>query len=195
MLEEAYRYYCEELPLTTATYVHHLFFEHVVETRRKTGPLYKTSCAIFEGNYRHLKKGFYPGTQNIGVQGIRNTLLHQLHTHMCPSERKLRLSAKTTRTIDDSLVYCSNDRYYKILEESEESGMYKAARIKTRKFRHPLIRTPFDLPWSLVGVKKYYGLRDDVQEISREDVQGKLILMPGNVLAEYPKSWLLESYL
>ena len=74
-------------------------------------------------------------------------------------------------------------------------SQFKAVRIKTRKFRHPHITTPFDLPWHLVGISKYYGLRDTTEEIRKADVKGKLVLMPGNILAEYPKGWLLQSYI
>ncbi len=194
VLEETYRYFCEELPLTSCTYVHHLFMEHALESRRRTGPMYQSSCAVFEGNYRHLKRAFYPGSINIGSQGIKNTLLQHLHEHQCPEKRSLRLTNHTTRRTDDSLVFTGNNRYYRILENLG-GGRYKAARVNPRQFTHAHIRLPFQLPWNLVGVRKYYGMRANKEEISRKDIKGKLVLMPGNLLVEYPSTWLLRSYM
>lgn len=51
-------------------------FSHLLESRRHSGPLWKTSAEVFEAFYAVLRRCYQPGTRNTASQIMNNIFLH-----------------------------------------------------------------------------------------------------------------------
>ncbi len=47
-------------------------FSHLLESRRRSGPVHKTSTEAFESMYGVLRRCYRPGTRNTGKQAFEN---------------------------------------------------------------------------------------------------------------------------
>ncbi len=52
-------------------------FAHLLESRRRTGPLYQTSTEPFESMYAVLRRCYKAGTRNTGKQAFENFYIRE----------------------------------------------------------------------------------------------------------------------
>ena len=141
--------------------------------------------------YGVLTNSFKKNTPNVAKQGLHTLLLREKHQHNCLGSKPLRLGINdpekpTTR--DDSKV-ATAEGYFHLFKDNKD-GTFEGKAMKTSVFSTSDIGLEW-ADWSLVGVHTYNG-DDNTRRatIKEKDVRAKLVLLPGNVLAEYPREWL-----
>jgi hypothetical protein len=99
---------------------------------------------------------------------------------------------KNTKKSCNNLVY-TKEAYY-LLREEEEKGNdnYVASKILTSPFTTDHIEMAY-LDWSLVGVAYYTSVEQETCIISTKEILGKLIRVPGKIIVEHPRQWLLNN--
>ena len=110
----------------------------------------------------------------------------------CICRRPLHLETEAKHKTDDSLIYTyGGGKYelYKIREIVKGRNTVSAVQIKTEDFE-PLYRMP---SFSLVGIFKVTGYGTDLEEIPKQDIKGKLVLVTEEYACTVPKILLDES--
>ncbi len=172
-------------------YNFHIFC-HAAESRRHTGPLYKTSCEPFEALYGKCKMLYEKGTINVPKQIIKNFLLGANARHRCAST-PFRLTFKTNETMrsNDTLCWLGGDRFYRVTALAGD-GTATAYKLQTRPFSTEDVNLP--LPWRMVGVA-YEGRENQTQReetIELREALGKGVRLPGNIVAAYSSKWIVK---
>ncbi len=86
-------------------YNHHVI-HHALESRMKTGPLYKSSAEPFENLYGRSRMYFTKGTINVPMQIVKNSLLSEHAQHYCANcPRRLKFCPKESLRHNDTIVW------------------------------------------------------------------------------------------
>jgi len=167
------------------TYNFHVLV-HAVESRARTGAVWKTSTARFESSYSNLLSSFVPGTPNIAKQAMENYYLKDHAKHFCLNKHQTPLKDSVSEKTNDSLVKAKG-KFYKIDKISDDWGMI-CRRIKVEPYSTDSVQR--FLPWDKVGVWKNKGTHPKKTLIQKEDVQASLVSV-GNLLIEAKHEWLV----
>ena len=186
--KQFYKLYEQLFHARNCSYNTHTLASHLPKMRVH-GPLTKTSAFGFESFYGEIRNSFTPGTRSPLKQIFEKILIKRsLSTHCC--KPPIYFSPKDTNTECNSYIYTFNENMYnffKITSISEDQSM---TCFKVGKYETSFPETP-TLDWSKVGVFKAGGISDEVVQIQRQNVSGKVIRVnnlfitcPNNVLEE-----------
>ena len=159
------------------------YYTHVISTHmpliRTHGPLTLTSAFGFESFYGEMRNSFTPGTISPLKQIMTNILLKRnISSHCC--KPSIYYSPKDTARESNSYIYTYQDNkydFFKIMSVDDDSlncckvGKYKAA----------FPETP-TLNWANVGVFKAGGVSDEMVEIEKKNVAGKVLRVQNHFL-------------
>lgn len=172
------------------TYSVHMIGGHILDMRSKD-PLTHNSAFNFESFYGEMRKCFSPGTTSTLKQIMKKIYLKRsLSFHCC--EKTIFYSNKNTGLEDNSLVYIFVDKkhtMYKIIDIDENDKDLLYCNVQG------IIPIDFeeakDLDWSTVGVYREGATGNDVIELNRNNVHGKVIKI-SSLLITIPKNILHE---
>lgn len=172
------------------TYSIHVFLSHIMEIRSQ-GPFPSTSAFPFENLYGEIRKSFTPGTMSTLKQIFEKIYLRRsLSYHTC--EKTIFFSPKETSMENNSLIYVyENEKYnmYKIISIDKENPNILVCNVQGR------IELEFadaaDVNWSSVGVFREGATGQEIIEIDRGNVHGK-VLKVSSLLMTCPNSVLRE---
>ena len=185
--EKFYSIYEALFGALNCTYNTHVVIAHLLEIRHN-GPLTETSAFPFESFYGELRNSFVPGTTSTIKQIMGNVLMKRaIAHHSCLKD--IFISVHETPLECNNLVYCfKNKTYsmYKIINILEQTLI--CHKFDTVECTFP--ETP-QLNWGLIGVFKKGRLSGQQEQINKNDVKGKIIVVndylitcPLNVLRE-----------
>ena len=161
---------------------------HAVECRQRRD-LTECSCTPFENSFAQLNKKFATGTHSTTKQMMEKTYLgfelDKLFVKKCGIT--LKLSIKSSRSTDDSLVCLSPNEFAKVVVKENEYVKVKMIKIS------PYVPKDFPgLPWNLVGVFTFEGLTDTEKVVSERELYGKAVLVEKKVIMTAPRNILRE---
>ena len=155
--------------------------------RKNNNSLTYTSCFGFENFYSSMRRAFVPGTSSPLNQILSKTFLQKIvSSHHCSTP--IHYSHKDTHLQCNSLVYqFINDEYHMYHINSKEDNILFCSPLGKQVHQFPMC----SLNWSQVGVFKTGAISNDVVEINKSHVDGK-ILRVGNLLITCPNNVLRE---
>ena len=185
--QEFYELYEKLFHARNCSYYTHVISCHMLEIRRN-GPLTMTSAFAFESFYGELRNSFQPGTVSPLKQILSQVMLKRsISSHCC--ESSIFYSPKDTPLESNSLIYTFNENQYEFykIKSIQDNSMdcYKVGKSQTSFPETPTLN------WSNIGVFKAEGIFEEIVEISKQDICGKVIKVqdlyvtcPINVLLE-----------
>ncbi len=188
----------EEFGYSETTYNIHITCRHLVENRRRVGPISRVGTWGPESLFKYVRSGFALGTRSVAKQVMENLNTQQLLNHRCLSKpRKLNYTSHTTRKTDDSLAATRQGKFFKIVKDMP-NDTYLGYDIETIPFTtdHLGLGT---LNWEDVGIARITDLKlPDLDEarkknielkvLSREDFIGKGVLI-GRTISLAVEEW------
>lgn len=165
----------------------HSVGSHLIDMRYH-GPLTFTSAFPFESFYGEIRDSFVPGTVSTLKQIMSNVLIKRvIASHKCQNE--IYISEKETPMECNNLIYCFKQNEYEIYKVDSVHGNILSC-YKFNKTTCKFNETP-TLKWEAIGVFKKGQLSEDLCQVDRSDVKGKVLLVqdhlitcPLNVLQE-----------
>lgn len=164
--------------IRNCTYSLHVICSHLLKMRQK-GPLTFTSAFIFENFYGELRNSFVPGTPSPVKQMMETVILKRSLSHHC-CQNTIFFSHKNTALECNNLIYTF---------ENNSHLCYKIADVHDHVlYCYRLGKFPLHFPelvgfnWALVGIYKQGALGNDLVEIRKRHVAGKLLLINGIIL-------------
>ena len=84
--------YCDTFGTENSTYNTHMAFTHLVEQRKRNGPLQNTSTLKYESLYGVLGNLYKSGTTAAGKQALSNFMLRDTigKRHVCGHQRRVK---------------------------------------------------------------------------------------------------------
>ncbi len=149
LLSEWYRLVDEEFDHRHSVYNVHIVGAHLLEARRRLGPLYQVSSWPLEGIFKYVN-GSYGGSTNAPKQIVTNMLLRERKHRCLKTPRKLRWHPSSSSKIDDSLAYTEDKKFVRLLD-SNEDGSWRCAILNVSPVCHDHANLDF-LDWEAVGV-------------------------------------------
>lgn len=166
-------------------------FTHILDCRRRTGALWKTSTSVFESSYSILTKCYYKGASNVPKQILENFYSRDRARHVCAETNRRSPHVKPGNNMrsDDSLVKAFGD-YYRVEAASVRQGEFQCRKLFTK----PLDTSDsleLDYNWSMVGIRTNTGRESShVKIIKYTDMQCNLVSV-ADLLIEAPREWLV----
>ena len=140
---------------------------------RGTQPLTSKSAFPFESFYSELRTAFVPGTKSPLKQMFESVLLKRILTpHSCLE--KIYYSHKDTALECNSLVYCLEKNTYSMYKIISENNPITYTCFKQGRYPVKFNQTPA-LQWESVGVFELGGLGNNIIELPRERITGKVL--------------------
>ena len=170
-------------------------FQHLEQSRRRSGPLWKTSAEPFESMYAVMRRSFRSGTRNVVKQVLGNMFLRATHAHSCgPGPMKLQpLKDKKKGKVADSLVWTAGE--VPGAEEFYDIQLVDGDSVHAHTVHVSPLATNSDgltLPWHLTGAYVYLETdTSEVQVIQRQDICGKAMRC-GSVITTWDSRWLMS---
>ncbi len=162
--------------------IHH--FSHVLETRRKHGPMYWYNTAPFESMYGQFQ--YESNTNNVPKQILQNYLTFTQHEHKCYVEKNFRFKAQASEKTDDSIVYI-RDAFYRVEDINDPHLVIR--KIKTRALDTSAV---VKLPWRLLGVRHYVEETSlEHVTVHKDDVKAKGIKC-GDLISSFKPEWFVR---
>ena len=182
-----YSLYQQLFGVKNCTYSIHVGGSHLIDMRYH-GPLTCTSAFPFESFYGEIRNSFVPGTVSTLKQIMSNVLMKRiLVSHQC--ENEIYISEKETPLECNNLIYCFKHSEYEIYKVDSIDGNILSC-YKVEKLVCKFDETP-TLLWESIGVFKKGPLAEELCQVNRNDVKGKVLLVqnylltcPNNVLRE-----------
>jgi hypothetical protein len=116
-----------------------------------------------------------------------------MYSHKCMGSKRLRLRVKahSTQKRDDSKVITRTGQILQLVTDNGDKS-YEGIPVKTKRFTSEDQDDLDHLDWSQVGVWIFDGLDSETDSITvrEEDVASKWLLLPGAIVAEYPREWM-----
>ena len=188
-------------------------FMHLEESRRRTGPLHKTSAEPFEALYAVLRRCYKPGTRNTNKQMFENfymrdkyvfnnctSISHVTFTffviviyryaHRCNLSRPLvvRPPGKSSK-VSDSIVFLHTGECFTITEKREDNKYYGH---KMRLAHLKQTTSDVRLPWHKVGVHQVLGVDgNNARIIDYSEIRGKG-MQCADILTEWRPEWIMS---
>ena len=114
----------------------------------------------------------------------------------CICKRPLHLETEVKHKTDDTIIYTYEGHGYKLykIETINRNPVGKivsvsALPMKVEEFQ-PLYRMP---SFSVVGIYKIKGYGTDSEDIPKENIKGKVIIIPGEYVCTVPKILIDEA--
>ncbi len=173
------------------TFNDHNYFRHLLETRRRCGPLSQYASWKYESMFSYLKKCFRAGTRHEGKQMLQRFYARDRLGHNCHGVKRLQLSKKASGKSNDNII-CTREGFFKIVRKPTDNGTLLCKPIATTR-----MNTAEDgleeLDWDLVGARVLSARQDlqRVRRIRREDITGKGVVV-GETILECKSEWLVE---
>ncbi len=156
---------------------------HLLESRRKHGPLWEYSTARQESMYAKLK--YESKCNNVPKQILHNFYAAEWHRHYCRNTPSLRFSDKATAKTDDSLVFY-DDKFYQIT--SIDDPTLSLLEVKTKTFNSSKV---LRLPWKLVGVyKEDTSSHGQEIKVHKNEIRVKAVRCGGLIMTADPR-WFI----
>ena len=182
-----YALYEQLFHVTNCSYNTHVVGSHL-RIMRVHGPLTLTSAFGFESFYGEMRNSFVPGTISPLKQILEKVLIkRKLAPHSC--KPPIFYSPKESALESNSYVYTFKEKeynFYKIM--SIEEGNMECAKVGKYEVSFP--ETP-TLDWGKVGVFKAGGISDEIVQIPKDEIAGKMIKVK-NILLTCPINVLEE---
>ena len=188
--EEFYSLFEKLFTAKNCTYSVHVFGSHIPQIRSQ-GPLTETSAFPFENFYGEMRRSFTPGTVSTVKQIMERVYLKRTVSYHC-CQKSIYYSHKDTPLEMNSIIYEYVDGIYNMyviteIDKDNPDIFYCNVQGKIEiDFQEAT-----DLNWSTVGVFKEGATGDDIIEVNRKNVHGKvlkicslLITCPKNILQE-----------
>ena len=182
-----YSLYQQLFGVRNCTYNTHCMGSHLIDMRYH-GPLTCTSAFTFESFYGEIRNSFVPGTVSTLKQIMSNVLIKRaIAEHKCKNE--IYISPKETPLECNNLVYSYKHHQYNIYKvDSIEGNILSCFPLNTLTCRFNEIPS---LKWEMIGVFKKGLLSDEMIQLDRKNVHGKVLLVQ-DYLITCPTNVLLE---
>ncbi len=151
LLSEWYRLVDEEFDHRHSVYNVHIVGTHLLEARRRLGPLFQVSSWPLEGIFKYVNSS-YAGSTNVPKQIMTNMLLRERKHRCLKAPRKLRWNSSPSSKNDDSLAQTEDGHFVRLLEENED-GSWRCAVLNVSPVSHDHAGLDF-LDWEAVGVMR-----------------------------------------
>ena len=188
--QQFYALYEKLFTVKNCTYNTHVFSSHLLQMRSR-GPLTETSAFSFEAFYAELRRSFTPGTVSPVKQMLQKVMLRRsLTSHCC--QTSIHLAAKDTQLECNSLIYTflNNSHHFFVIDNIDNDNPDILNCYAQGRFPFCFNETPA-LNWSAVGVYKLGPVSEEITQVHRCHVRGKvikvlnyLITCPINILRE-----------
>ena len=184
---QLYKLYEQLFHVINCSYNTHVVFSHM-RIIRTHGPLTLTSAFGFESFYGEMRHAFVPGTLSPLKQILETILLKRtIAPHYC--KPSIYYSPKDTALESNSYVYTFLNQEYNFFKILSMQDMTLEC-AKVGKYEAKFPETP-TLNWGNIGVFKAGGISDEIVELRKDQLGGKLIKVkdlfltcPINVLEE-----------
>lgn len=168
-------------------YYTHIIGAHMPESRAH-GPLTLTSAFGFESFYGELRHAFTPGTTSPLKQIMEKILLKRSISHHC-CESSIFFSEKDSPLECNSYIYTYVQNDYHFFKIRSVDNEFLEC-FKVGKYQKKFPETP-TLNWDKVGVFEAGGISDEITQIEKKKVSGKLLKV-NNLLITCPNNVLRE---
>ena len=182
-----YNLYEEVFGPKNCTYSVHVVGSHILKIRGNA-PLSERPAFMFESYFAEFKNLFRPGTPSPLKQILKNTILKRtVEHHVC--EKTVYYGTEGKNSENNHSIYTVENGKFRLYNIIEVDGNIYTCQSQG-KFQYTNDLTP-NYNWSDVGVFKLGPIGNDLFQIKKEDICGKvllvnnlLILCPINVLQE-----------
>ena len=172
------------------TYNEHNLFVHLMQHRRRFGPLYNFSAWRFEDLYGKIERCYRPGTPHEAKQLFRGFFITDLFSHGCHWKKTLTIKTRPGTKSDDSLVV-TRVGFYRVLEPVDNQS-WLCQKIKTEVFSTEIGNSQVN--WDIVGVRRL-AVADEheecVETIAGTEIIGKGLIV-GDLVMDAKLPWLME---
>ncbi len=191
LLSEWYRLVDEEFDHRHSVYNVHIVGAHLLEARRRLGPLFKVSSWPLEGIFKYVNSS-YRGSTNAPKQIVTNMLLRERKHRCLQAPKKLRWNPSPASKIDDSLAYTEDKNFVRLLD-SNEDGSWRCAILNVSPVCHDHANLDF-LDWEAVGVMK---LEDETGRETEKSYRTSQFVAKAVVckktISTMPLEWIYET--
>ena len=191
LLSEWYRLVDEEFDHRHSVYNVHIVGAHLLEARRRLGPLFKVSSWPLEGIFKYVNSS-YRGSTNAPKQIVTNMLLRERKHRCLQAPKKLRWSPSPSAKADDSLAYTKDKNFVRLLGENAD-GSWRCAILNVSPVVHDHAGLDF-LDWEAVGVMK---LEEDMgNELERSYQTSHFVakaVVCKKTISTMPLEWIYET--
>ena len=169
------------------TYYTHMIGCHMPQMRAH-GPFTLTSAFGFESFYGELRHSFTPGTRSPLKQVMQKIMLKRsLANHCC--ESSIFYSTKQSGLESNNFVYTFVDKQYQFYKiKSIANNIFECCKVGKYPTTFPEAPT---LQWEKIGVFEAGGISEEVVNINKENIAGKIIKV-NNLFITCPNNVLLE---
>ncbi len=191
LLSEWYRLVDEEFDHRHSVYNVHIVGAHLLEARRRLGPLFQVSSWPLEGIFKYVNSS-YGGSTNAPKQIVTNMLLRERKHRCLKAPKKLRWHPSPSSKLDDSLAYTEDKNFVRLLE-SNADGSWRCAILKVSPVCHDHANLEF-LDWEAVGVMMLEEETGREQERSYRTSQfvAKAVVCK-KTISTMPLEWIYET--
>ncbi len=134
---------------------------------------------------------YRPGSMNTAKQVLVNSLLKEYNYHVCHDRRRLDFRCRSTLRTDDTLIWLNNDGFFR-LNQIEPTHGKEALGNRLNVNPYSTDDIGLHLPWKHVGVFKVGKVSPRSSAIDLMDVRGKAVMLVGDVIASYPRKWMVK---
>jgi len=179
-----YKLYAKVFGAGCFTFNLHSFY-HLIDCRRKHGPLWTYSTAKYEAMYAKTRNCYKGNTFNTPMQLLETYMAGQLQGHKCHLKSSMTLSDKETLKTNDRLIYVEGGfcRIYNVSDTCLTVTRLITRELNTAEF--------VAFPWAKVGVEVYLTEEDQPVIINKADVKAKAILCD-NIVSICHMEWLIK---
>ena len=175
------------------TFNEHNFFIHLLDHRRRFGPLYKFSAWRFEDLYGQMERCYRPGTPHEGKQLFRGFFVNDLFSHRCHWKKPITVKCTAGTKSDDSLLVARGD-FYRVVAVTENNDSWICKKMKAESFTTEIEGNIIN--WKSVGVRRLKdvsseGEAEEETVVASTEIVGKGLIV-GNLLMEAKIAWLME---
>ena len=160
-------------------------FLHFVAYRKKHGPVWQYSTAMYEALYAKTRRCYRGNTPNSPKQLLTSFHASQDFMHHCKKQESMVFSQQASVKTDDTLVY-HGGQFHKVISAQDNS-------ITIQKLRTSALNTSaiIKLPWSSVGVRVYEGVTEEpLQEMDVNEIDAKAV-MCGSIISSFHPQWVI----
>ena len=153
---------------------------HLLKHRRRHGPAWQYATSKYESAYSWMRTCFRPNTPNVPAQIARGYWGRLVMTPHVRNQTTLRFRKTETKKTDDTLVF-TRGSFYKIVDITEVEGRGSNLHlqlIETKNFDSKTCYYKKQLPWGLVGVREYVGVKEDspIRVVHSSEIREKAVI-------------------
>ncbi len=140
---------------------------------REQGSFPEISAFPFEGSFAAAARGQQVGTSSLGLQSMRYTYLRPLKGHLC--KKKISFDTKTTSRRQNDLLHSERSCFQLVETPKPGDNFFKVRKLNVTTYFPP---DGSSLDFTDIGVFKYLSTTQNVQYLQRDNVIGKLFMVP-----------------